>query len=243
VQWLHAQRAAGKANTGSTVPYACTERETREALALTYGMITMIDEAVGAIVKALDEQGLRENTVIVFTTDHGDYLGDHGLMLKGPIHYRSLIQTPLVWCDPTQPSMQGRRSDALCSTLDIARTLLDRACLQPANGMQGQSLLPVLEGRAQGHAQAVLIEDEVQRTFLGFQEPPRVRTLVTSGQRMTVYLGADWGELYDLAEDPLELCNLWSDPSALQVRTSLLSELALQMIAHTDRSPRPTHVA
>lgn len=242
VQWLHQERDAGRAVKHTPALYACTEREAREATALTYGMITMLDDAIGRLVDALEHAGVAHNTVIVFTTDHGEYLGDHQIMLKGPIHYQSLIRTPLIWSDPTAAGTQVKRSQALTGTLDLARTILDRAGVQAPNGMQGRTLLPVLAG-AERADEDVLIEDEVQRTYLGFDTPVRMRTLVTRRYRLSVYAGSDWGELYDLEGDPLEMRNLWNDASHAAVRSELFERLARRMLDAGDRSQAPTHMA
>ena len=87
------------------------------------GMITNLDRNVGRVVAALEKKGMRENTVIVFTSDHGDYMGDHGLMLKGPVHYQGLVRIPFIWSDPAAPR-QAATSEALSSSIDIARTVL-----------------------------------------------------------------------------------------------------------------------
>ena len=240
--WLHAQRDAGQAVKHTPALYACTEAEAREATALTYGLVTMLDDAIGSVLQALERTGLHENTVVVFTTDHGEYLGEHQLMLKGPLHYDCLIRTPLIWRDPQRPGA-GRRSDALAGTLDLARTVLDRAGVAPANGMQGCSLLPLLRGESGPVHQALLVEDEVQRTFLGFDRPVRVRTLVTRRHRLSIYDAAGWGELYDLEEDPHELRNLWADCGHARTRADLTEVLARCMLDLADRSPLPTHLA
>jgi len=242
VAWLHAQRDAGQAVKHTPALYACTAREAREATALTYGMISLVDDAVGRVVDALRRTGADRDTVIIFTTDHGDYLGDHQLMLKGPIHYDALIRVPLIWVDP---QMEGgaRRSAALGSTIDIAASVLDRAQVAPSNGMQGRSLLPLMHGERETIQPSVLIEDEVQRTFLGFSRPVRMRTLITDRYRLSLYLDSSWGELYDLHSDPHELRNLWADPGHLAQRGELLEALAKKMIEASDRSRLPTHLA
>ena len=241
VAWLHAQRDAGKAVKHTPALYACTAREAREATALTYGMISLVDDAIGRVMSALQRTGADRNTVVIFTTDHGDYLGDHQLMLKGPIHYDSLIRVPLIWADP-QMREGARRSAALCSTVDIAASILDRAKVAPSNGMQGHSLLPLLRDEAAAQS-SVLIEDEVQRTFLGFTRPVRMRTLVTDQYRLSLYLDSEWGELYDLAHDPHEMRNLWSEPGHRHVRGELVEALAKKMIEAADKSRLPTHLA
>src|SRR5262249_35006643 len=84
---LRSEFARGTAARDSQLPFALDEREVREILALTYGMITLIDDCIGQITAKLRELSLDRDTVIVFMSDHGDYMGDHGIMLKGPLHY------------------------------------------------------------------------------------------------------------------------------------------------------------
>jgi len=243
VRWLRRERDAGRAVRHSPAAYACTEREAREAMALSFGMIAMIDDALGSILGALARLGLADDTVVVFTTDHGEFLGDHQLLLKGPIHYQPLIRTPLIWADPRHPARHGRRSAELCGTLDLARTVLDIAGVAPFNGMQGRSLAPAMAGGLAPHHDAVLIEEEGQRTYYGFDGPVRMRSLVTQRHRFSVYDGVQWGELYDLVDDPCEMRNLWDEPSMREVRYELLERMLRAMMSATDTSPLPTHLA
>lgn len=170
---------------------AVTPREAREAIALSYGMITLVDDCIGQILQALEATGQARDTIVAFTSDHGDFMGDHGLLFKGPLHYQGLVRVPFIWADPRIPG--GRRSAALHGTLDLARTLLHRTGTAPYHDIQGISLLPALDDPDwQGH-DAILIEDEIQRVFGGFDRPVRLRTLITRQWRLSVYLGADWG--------------------------------------------------
>jgi arylsulfatase A-like enzyme len=168
-------------------------------------------------------------------------MGDHGLMLKGPIHLQSLIRVPFIWADPAAPG--PRVTDALSGTLDIAATVLDRARIEPYNGIQGKSLMPIVHGEANRTHDAVLIEEDGQRLYMGFDGPIRCRTLVTGRWRTTIYHGAEWGELYDLADDPHELRNLWNDPAHAGVRGELMELMARKQMALVDRSPLPTALA
>ena len=104
LRWLHAERDADEADRSAVRAVAINEREAREAAALTYGMITMIDDAVGRILARLEELGLAHDTVVVFTTDHGDFMGDHQLLFKGALHYRGLVRVPFIWADPATTS-------------------------------------------------------------------------------------------------------------------------------------------
>lgn len=243
VRWLRHERDAGRAIRHSPAAYACTEREAREALALSFGMVTMVDDAIGRILATLEQTGLAAETIVVFTTDHGEFLGDHQLMLKGPIHYQSLIRTPLIWADPRDPGRHAERSAALCGTVDLARTVLDAAGVGPFNGMQGRSLAPMLRGSAEAGCDAVLVEEEGQRTCYGFDRPVRLRSLVTQRYRLSVYDAVQWGELYDLVEDPYEMRNLWDEPSLREVRHALVERMMRAMMSATDTSPLPTHLA
>ena len=218
---------------------AVNEREAREAIALTYAMIAMIDDAVGRILKRLEELGLDRNTVVIFTTDHGDWMGDHQLMTMGPVHYQGLIRTPFIWVDPDQPR-GGRLCDAHSGSLDFAPTILERAGLQPFHGMQGESLLGLVKGGRQTVHEDLLLEEENQRTLMGFDGHPRLRTLLTDRYRLSFYDRAPWGEVYDLQEDPHEMHNLWDDPGKLGIKCELLERMARRMSELADRSPFPT---
>ncbi len=235
------ERDGGRRNANSPALFACSEAEARQAIALTYGMIAMIDDAVGRILAKLAELGLADDTVVVFTSDHGDYMGDHQLLLKGPIHYRSILRVPFLWADPMRPA-QGRR-DALAGTVDIAATILARAGLAPCNGMHGASLLGLIEGGGTRLREALVVEEEGQRVYMGLPARARVRTLVTERHRLSLYDGVAWGEFYDLAEDPHECVNRWDDPAARGALCAAQAELIRAMIANSDTSPRPSALA
>ena len=241
IQWLHAQRAAGTARLTTPALFAVYEREIREILALTYGMISMIDDRIGMILMALERCGLTHNTVVIFTSDHGDFMGDHGIMLKGPIHLQGLIRVPCIWAEPEQHT--ARRTSVLSGTLDIAPTILHRAGLASFNGMQGRSLLETITGRANTGPDARVIEEDGQRTYLGFTRPVRLRTLVTPHWRFSLYRGVTWGELYDLETDPYEMRNLWDDPGRRTIRAELTERLAHEMMDLCECSPLPTRIA
>jgi arylsulfatase A-like enzyme len=241
VRWLLDQRDAGKAVKETPALFACTETELRQAKALTFGMITMIDDAIGRILARLEALGLAGNTVVIFTSDHGDYMGDHQLMLKGPIHYQSILRVAFLWRDPTSPA-RGRRA-ALGSTLDIARTVLDRAGVAPFHGMQGQALLPEIARPGALAREGLLVEEEGQRVYLGFPRRVRLRSLVTPRYRLSVYDGTTWGEIYDLKDDPHELTNLWDDRGRKGLRGELLEQLTRTMLAHSDTDPYPMGLA
>jgi arylsulfatase A-like enzyme len=239
VAWALAQRESGKADTGGQAAFAVDEREAREAMALSCGMIANIDDCIGVVLQRLAAAGLANDTVVIFTTDHGDYLGDHRLLLKGPAHFEGITHVPFIWAEPGERPAQRR--DGLCGTLDIAPTILDRARIQPYNGIQGESLLPLIEGGARADARDdLVIEDDQQRASLGFAAPPRLRTLITKRHRLTIASGDRYGELYDRHNDPHEMENLFDSAAHRAMRAALMERLAYRLMELADRSPLPT---
>jgi arylsulfatase A-like enzyme len=242
VQAAFDERAAGRAQLGGFAAFAVNEREAREAQALTCGMIACVDDAIGRVLDRLQARGLLDHSVLGFTSDHGDFLGDHRLMLKGPVHYQSLVRVPFIWADPMLQDRAGGVSDCLASSIDISATVLERAGIAAPWGLQGRSLAPALAGDG-AVRDCVLIEEEQQRTCFGFDKPPRVHTLVTQRWRLSVYREVPFGELYDLQADPRERINLWDDPALVAIKADLLAQMMREQIAAVDRAPFPTQLA
>ena len=217
-------------------PFAVTEDEARAIIALTYGMITMIDDAIGRVLRRLETLGLADQTVVVFTSDHGDYMGDHGLMLKLLLHYQGIIRVPFIWYDPMAPA-QSALDSGLGSSIDISATILARAGIQPFNGLQGRDLLSTEP------PEAIIVEEDSQRTMTGFDRPQRVRTVVTDRYRMSLREGEDWNELYDLSSDPGETDNLYDRPISQPTQHALWETMLRRTIALQDRSPLPAYRA
>lgn len=243
VQWLYQRRDSGAATKKGTAVFACDEREAKEALALNYGSISNIDAQIGRVMAELERLGLQDNTIVIFTSDHGDFLGDHQLMLKGPIHYRGLTRVPFIWSDPTMPAAANKVSGALASTIDIAPTILARARVPAFNGIQGQDMQPLMDGRSKGLRDSLLIEEEGQRVILSIDTRVRCRTLLTQRYRMTIYDAASWGELYDLQNDPDEMINLWETPAASNIRAMMMEKLAYTNLELVEKSPYPSALA
>ena len=218
-------------------PFAVTEREAQEITALTYGSITMIDDAIGRVLSTLAQLGLADNTIVCFTSDHGDYMGDHGLMLKLLMHYQGLIRVPFIWKDP-RVSSEGSVDGSLRSSIDIAPTVLRQAGIQPYIGAQGSDLFDGGSERT-----GLIIEEDSQRSMIGFDGPQRVRSYIEHGWRISVRHGETWSELYDLENDPHELTNLWDDPAHQLQKNRLLEAMLRETIALQDRSPLPSYRA
>ncbi|MEP1519137.1 sulfatase-like hydrolase/transferase [Ascidiaceihabitans sp.] len=240
MKWLHANWQGAGGQTTPQTAMMLDDQHIKEAMALTAGMMAFVDDAVGDIMAALTRNGQLDNTVICYNSDHGDYLGDYNMLLKGALPFRSITRVPFIWSDPE--NRKAATSDALASTIDIAATVLDRVGLKPFNGNQGKSLKPALEGAATVRDD-VLIEYNDGGRRLGFEEPARVRALVSPDWRYTIYKDQDWGELYDLANDPQETHNLWDSADHFAIRAQLAERMNQHLMAQMDESPLADRLA
>jgi len=186
-----------------------TDDQLRAIIANTYGMVSLIDHNVGRILIALQELGLERDTLVAFTSDHGDWLGDHGLILKGPMAYEGLLRVGLILRGPGVPA--GRVVADPVGTLDLAPTFLDYAGAAPPRPLHGASLRPLVEGAAGAGREVALSEWELLPARTGVALSLRV----ARGRRwkLTLERGSGAGELYDLAEDPHEMVNRFGDPA------------------------------
>jgi arylsulfatase A-like enzyme len=205
----------------------CSPRDWQGTEAIYYGMTSLLDDQVGRIMETLEETGLAEETIVVFVSDHGEYLGDHGFCGKG-FHYDSVIRTPVIVRGPGIKS--GQRLRGVASTVDLAPTLLDLVGIEEPEGMQGVSMCEAFVGSGQLPRDAVLTENDDD--FV----PMRVRTLTTRTWKITMYAGRREGELYNREEDPDELHNRWDDPDCAEVKAKMLAALADHVVCAVDGS-------
>lgn len=220
--------------------FMASTQQVKEAMALTAGMTTMIDDAVGEILESLEAAGKLDNTIIIFNSDHGDYMGAFNLLLKGPFAHDSVNRVPFIWVDPTQEG--GTTADDLAASVDIAPTILERCGLTPYYGIQGRSFLNQIKG-GEGARDFVLIEHEENKVYPGLDKRPNMRHLVTDTHRMTVYKDLDMGELYDREADPNETKNLWDCPESAAAKSSMMFTLSQAMLDAIERGPWPKHFA
>ena len=209
----------------------------RQAIAATYGMIEMIDDRVGQILAAIERLDQTRDTIIVFTSDHGDMMGDHSLMLKGYIHYRGTLQVPMVIADPQR---HPARTNSLAGSLDLGQTLLEMAGIGEYDGMQGKSLVPVLDDPTAEVRDHVLIEDDLPHAAAArARTPAKTRTLVTADMRYTRHSdGQD--QLFDLVADPDETTHIGgTDP----VRRAAMIERLADALIEVDDDARGTPLA
>lgn len=212
-----------------------TSQDWRVARAVTAGMVTLLDDCIGRIINALDATGLRDNTIVVFVSDHGDYLGDYGLLGKG-LHYDCILRTPLIMSGPGIP--QGRQVDRIASVADIGPTLLSLVSIDEPDTMQGLSMKQGLTDEDAWPRDAALTENDDDMASV------RIRTLTTADWKLSVYAGSTFGELYDRHSDPDEGHNLWDSAAHADTRARLTERLTDHMLCAVDpsnpRVQRPT---
>ena len=201
-----------------------------------YGMISLIDAQVGRLLSALRETGLDERTIVIFTSDHGELLGDHGLLFKGPHHYDPLLRVPAIVRVPGEPE-PGRRHGALVEQIDLTSSILALCDVEPPPSMQGHSLVDELWSGGRSSRESVLIERKDLYWCLD------MKTLRTHDWKLTHYASADFGELIDLKNDPGELVNLWDDRGYRAVKDELLAHLLDRLSGSEDPIPSPVALA
>ncbi|MCA9053329.1 MAG: sulfatase-like hydrolase/transferase [Planctomycetaceae bacterium] len=208
-------------NPGGMDVASLTPAESQRITAAYYAMIEHIDHEVGRMLDALEESGQRENTLVVFMSDHGEMLGDHGLYLKGPHFYDEAVHVPLVISWPGHIA-SGLRSDALVELTDLAPTLMECCGLTPEPQMQGRSLHGILSGRSDPHRHRASVLCEYYNSWTHSRSYGTM--LRTRTEKIVVYHGTERGELYDLATDPDEFDNLWDVPAAQLMKSRLLKD-------------------
>jgi arylsulfatase A-like enzyme len=198
-------------------------------MATYYGMVSMMDKYIGKILDRLDELGLAEDTIIVFTTDHGHLFGHHGLHFKGGFHYEDLIKLPFIVRYPgIVPA--GQTSDALQSLVDLAPTFLSFAGIPLPTTMTGVDQSTVWTGQQNSARDHVLCEFRHEPTTI------HQKTFVNERYKITVYYNQTYGEIFDLLKDPQELINLWDDPAKVELKNELLLKYAW---AELGKEPMP----
>jgi arylsulfatase A-like enzyme len=198
-----------------------TDRQLRELIANYYGMISLIDHNVGRTLIALQELGLAEDTLVLYTTDHGDWLGDHGLILKGPMMYEGLLRIGLIARGPGVP--KGKVVADPVSTLDVPATMLDYAGVAPVADWHSRSLRGLIE-RDRESRDFAFHEWDLSASRCGVEL--KLRTVRTRTHKLTVEQSTGAGELYDLVNDPAEMDNRFDDPGYAKVRNELEAMIA-----------------
>lgn len=179
-----------------------------------YSMVSLMDKYIGKILDKLEELDMDKNTIVVFTTDHGHFFGQHGLHAKGPFLFDDLIKIPMiVSCPGTIP--EGKVSDAFQSTVDIPVTLLDYMGVEIPYDWTGVNQRDVWENKVDK------IRDHVICEFNHERNKVNLRAYVDDHYKLVIHYNNSYGELYDLQNDPKEIHNRWSDKDYNDIKNEL----------------------
>ncbi len=227
----------------------------RRLIAIYWGMVTCIDDGVGGLLDRLSALGLEEDTIVVFTSDHGDYMGDHRMIRKGPHLYDCLTRVPLIvrWPGHVEP----RATDAMVENIDVMPTLCEMAGVEMHDACQGRSFGPLLEGETAKHRDMVFMEhgrpgaplasgDLSEEDYASLREStghhlcPTIGRGPVKGVRTPgwkyCYAPGDLDQLYDLERDPEELHNLADRPEHAEAIQSYRRHILDWLIRTEDTS-------
>ena len=192
-----------------------SEHDRKQLVATYYGMISLMDKYIGRILDKLDQLKLADNTIVVFTTDHGHFFGQHGLQAKGGFHYEDLIKIPFIVRYPGRvPAREV--SSSIQSLVDLAPTFLNFCGIPVPNRMTGVDQSHVWMGEQANARDHAICE---------FRHTPTTihqKTYVDERYKITVYYNQTYGEIFDLQEDPGELKNLWNSHDHQALKMELL---------------------
>jgi len=207
-------------------------------------MTGFVDREIGRILETLNSENLRNETVVIFLSDHGDLMGGHWQTGKGVYHFDDVIRVPFIW-SWSGHFPEGMRTDGVVSTVDILPAVLDicdvpfpepgyEGYVEPGCGLPalpGRSIREQLEGTQTRTHDGVIVESD---DYYGL----RARTYVTDRYKLTMYPDEEYGELFDLGEDPEELHNRWGDQEYADVRAQLSEEFLDAYIQQDSCLPR-----
>ena len=227
-----------------------TEEGWRQLRAHYLGNITLVDKMVGTVNQAIKDAGIEDNTIVVFTSEHGDMLGDHGMLEKRSMFEES-ARVPLLmkvpWLSKSNQLIEGS-----VGHIDLVPTLLDLIDHEIPDHLQGKSLKPVLEGVANLSENDVFISwngyhNNVPERFLGDIKINRMlrlpwRTVVTPDRWKLALCAGDQCELYDLNNDPYEQNNLFNDPDQQDRVRDMAARIRVWQVQTGDTAPIPSTI-
>jgi len=222
--------------------------EHRLIRAAYYAMCDFIDVQVGRLIEYLEKSGQLENTIIIYMSDHGEHLGDHGMYLKGPCFYENNVNVPFIISYP-KAIPAGVRVNALAELVDIAPTLLEYCSIPVYEGMQGFSMADLIRGK-DGALARKSAYSEYYNCNINHRDPKAFCSMVRDDRFKLVKVHAApdgapvdeskygcMGELYDLINDPGEHFNLYDDPAYSEIKCRMLALLCDRMAATCDPLP------
>ncbi|MBN2154841.1 MAG: sulfatase-like hydrolase/transferase [Candidatus Lokiarchaeota archaeon] len=214
-----------------------TEKETKKFIAYTYGILSLMDYHIGEILNAVNRLGYHHNTITIYTSDHGDLMGEHGMLFKGPSHGMGVFHIPMIW---RIPDLQPAKTNALIAQVDYPITILNLLGINRRKrpDMQGIDMTAVLENPTDPSIDprnSVLIEndEEVGRLYV------RLRHLITKDHKLTMYEGhPGYGDLFNRKKDPWELHNLWNEEKYKELRFQMVTQLLQECLKAQSRLPK-----
>ncbi|HET8737884.1 MAG TPA: sulfatase-like hydrolase/transferase, partial [Pricia sp.] len=216
-------------------PKKYSDRANKERLAKYWAQIDLIDVQIGRLLETLEATGQLKNTLIIFSSDHGDMAGDHGMTAKGCRFYEGLVRVPLIFWYPSY-FQENIQSDALVELVDIVPTILELTGLAIHENIQGKSLLPILNGTKPPdfHRESVRSEfyDAAMSDKLNYGTMYR-----TQKYKLVVYHGHEKGELFDMENDPKEFTNLWANPQYQKIKLELMKKSFDRTVLSIDTGP------
>lgn len=187
--------------------------------------VSMIDQKVGEILEALDRNGYLDNSVVIFTSDHGDCLTDHGHSQKWTM-YDTITRVPTIVWSPGQFE-GGQKVDGLCQLFDLGPTILELAGVEPPETMEAMSLVPTLKGEDQPLREYVFAEHARD----GILQETAFMTMVRSQKwKLVHFIDEPLGQLFDLENDPKEEKNLWDDAACQEMKQEMLEVMRKWLI-------------
>lgn len=233
----------GAYNSVGNFPYdEMTEKDHRYLTAAYWAMVDQIDVNVGRIVEHLKQIGQYDNTIIIFTSDHGESLGDHGIYLKGPYCYENAVHIPFIihW---TNHILSNTTRNALIEMVDVAPTLCEAASIEKPLGFQGRSFLPLLTQHDIRDHHRDSVYAEFYNSNINHRNPLAFLTMVCDSKWKLVKVHSTeernipGSELYDLIADPGEHHNLYNNPIYTEQKLRMLELLADRMAQTCDPDP------
>jgi arylsulfatase len=191
----------------------------KKAVCRYFALISMVDEEVGRILKSLEQNGLSDDTIVIFSSDHGDFAGNYGQLGKNLPAYEQIIKIPFIYHDPYNPC-HGRFVEGMFQNVDLFPSILDRLALPIPPTVQGVSFLPSLQGRPSAARNSI------------FSETSMEKTIRTQHWKLTYFVRHPHkGQLFRMTPRVNEIENLWDDARFSQVKTELLEKLMEWMVA------------
>lgn len=236
-----------------------TQADRDEMKALYLGMLAFVDDMIKKTIEGLEAAGLRDDTMIIVTSDHGDFVGQYGLPEKwDTIFHDCLINVPLII---SYPGFEPRQVDALCENIDCMPTILEGLGIPLPYGIQGESLMPLILGEKEQHKEYVFAEGGHEPELLEIDIPPEKHNSVIVGymkkatlrnirpeslckskmirtkDKKLVYRTSGEHELYDLVNDPEEMHNIYNDPEQKNYIADLTEKLLMHLIKTEQNLP------